>query len=475
MAKVISLSERNVIKLRLDANHKIRGGNNKKFLEEEYRYLNNRQNILEKQIRDVKLLSDNNLKLFDEIKIKELLLADENSVSYSALNFLPKPPTDKKEDKLQYINSLTNQELHKHYQDQINNLKLELKYIKKIIKVIKESSDNINIPKFKTLPTYNGLGNTTIKTQQELIIDLLKKNKSEDDKRTLEEILVKHVMDDKNFTPEQKKEILLFIKDKNGSKVLENCLMFPLTRDEKRVLRTLREEIYEQIKTGQIATTGITVCEAYISYAKFFTLYGVSNDNHKATKHIKDILFGRSSKGLYKQIIVEHQPVITTQLILQIKEKKEKINLFTKEVGTGFVITIPSFLFVGEDKKNAKDYYNQENEGYRRFMKIGKMAQSDAVSNIACKLEMLCHSTLHNRKKKEVKLNLMTMIDIAGGRYKKRYKKSPTEIKDKIKNILNSMVRANYLIESWDIGIGKYESEGTREQYILKPLNVKVS
>lgn len=490
MAKVISLSERDVIKLRLDANHKIRGGDNQKFLEEEYRYLNNRQNILKKQIRDVQLLSDNNIKkLFDEIKnsksdkIKELLLADENSVSYSALNFLPKPPTDKKtglpllkkrEDELKYINNLTNQELHKHYQDQINNLKLELKYIKKIIKVIKESSDNINIPKFKTLPTYNGLGNTTIKTQQELIIDLLKKNKSEDDKRTLEEILVKHVMDDKNFTTDQKKEILLFIKDNNGSKVLENCLMFPLTRDEKRILRTLREEIYEQIKTQKITGFGLTNYEAYISYDKFFTLYGVSNDD-KTIKHIKDILFGRSTKGLHEKIIVECKQAVTTSLILHIEEKKEKINLFTKEVGTGFVITIPSFLFVSEDKRNAKDYYNQENEGYRRFMKIGKMAQSDAVSNIACKLEMLCHSTLHNRKKKEVKLNLMTMIDIAGARYKKRYKKSPTEIKDKIKNILDSMVRANYLIESWDIGIGKYESEGTREQYILKPLNVKVS
>jgi hypothetical protein len=34
--------------------------------------------------------------------------------------------------------------------------------------------------------------------------------------------------------------------------------MFPLTRDEKRVLRELRAEIYEQIQTGKITASGVT-------------------------------------------------------------------------------------------------------------------------------------------------------------------------------------------------------------------------
>lgn len=119
MAKVITLPKRNVIKLLLDANRQVRDSDNKNFLKEEYDYLNDRQNILKKQIIIIQLLSDNNIKLFDEIKniqsdkIKELLLDGKNSVFYSALNFLPKPSYDeitnpplKEEDKPQYINNL---------------------------------------------------------------------------------------------------------------------------------------------------------------------------------------------------------------------------------------------------------------------------------------------------------------------------------------------------------------------------------
>lgn len=337
----------------------------------------------------------------------------------------------------------------------------------RLIKNISKRLAN-NTTSFKTIPTYNGLGNTMTKPQYEVIADLIRKNKSENDRRTLQEILVKHVMEDKDFTVEQKKELLQFIKDNKSNKVIENCLMLPLTRDEKRILRTLMEEIYEQVQTGQIATSGITVYEVCISYDKFFSLYGVSNDS-KTTKHIKDILFGRKSHGLRKNIIIENNNVaIATSLILQIDERKEKINLHKKDVGTGFIITMPSFLFVGEEKQNAKDYYNQENEGHRRFMQSGNIAQSDAASNIACKLEILCHSTLHNKKikNKAVELNLKTLINIAG--YEKRYKKSPTEVKIRINDILDTLTKERYLIESWYLTKGKYK----QDQYIIKPLKI---
>ena len=102
MTKIIPLPKRNVIKLLLDTNHQeiLKNKDDKNFLKEEYHYLYNRQNILKKQITIVQLLSDNNIKLFNEIKniesnkIKKLNLTSKDSVFYSALNFLPKPPID---------------------------------------------------------------------------------------------------------------------------------------------------------------------------------------------------------------------------------------------------------------------------------------------------------------------------------------------------------------------------------------------
>jgi hypothetical protein len=413
----------------------------------------------------------------DDIEFPKLTIEQAKELYYKKQQISIEHPRATEEQQLEYVINLTDQELYNHYQNTIADINFELKSLQNLQKILKVCLREINTSQFKAIPTYNGFGNTMTKSQHELIADLIRNNKSEEDKRILQEILVKHVMEDKDFTKEQKEEILQFIENSKSNKIIENCLMFPLTRDEKRVLRELRAEIYEQIQTGKITASGITdpqtgvtepeVYIAHISYDKFFTLYGVSNDD-KTTKHIKDILFGRSSKGLYKQIIVEHQPAITTQLILQIKEKKKKINLHKKEVDTGFTITMPSFLFVGQDKENAKDYYNQEDAGHRRFMQSGNMAQSDGASNIIYKLEMLCHSTLNNKKKKNkvVDWDLDTIVNIAG--YEKRYKEKPKEVKARIENILNKMIEAKYLIESWQPKKGKYE----QDQYIITPLKI---
>ena len=119
-------------------------------------------------------------------------------------------------------------------------------------------------------------------------------------------------------------------------------------------------------------------------------------------------------------------------------------------------------------KLDAKNYYNQENEGHRRFMQSGNMAQSDAASNIACKLEMLWHLTLHNKKKKDkvVEWDLKTLINIAG--YEKRYKEKPKEVKARIENILNKMIKTKYLIESYQHKKGKHE----QDQYIINLLKI---
>jgi hypothetical protein len=101
-------------------------------------------------------------------------------------------------------------------------------------------------------------------------------------------------------------------------------------------------------------------------------------------------------------------------------------------------------------------------------MQSGNMAQSDGASNIIYKLEMLCHSTLNNQNKKNkvVAWDLDTIVNIA--RYKERYKKSPTEVKNRINDILDTLVKERYLIESWQLKKGKFD----QEQYIIKPLKI---
>jgi hypothetical protein len=501
MEKIVQLPRREIVKLLLDENHQqiLKKKTTNNFLKEETKYLNDRKIIIKEQIKVVKFLSDNNIRfsyelsnietpsLFEQLNSTDFLPSIPKNRLLDNISSIPDFQNWKEEEKIQYqdeldiiyIESLSNQQLHEHYKEKINDLKLELTRILTLLKVIEENQKNYNLLQFKNIPTYNALGNIMIKPQYEVITDLIKNNQSEEDKRILQEILVKHVMEDKDFTKEQKEEILQFIENSKSNKVTENCLMFPLTRDEKRVFRILREEIYEQIQTGQITASGLTdpktgstlpeVYIARISYSKFFTLYGISIDNYKATKPIKDILHGRSSKGLHKKIVIENDKLaIATSLILQIKDKKEKINLHKNEVATGFIITMPSFLFVGEDRKNAKDYYNQENEGHRRFMQSGNMAQSDGASNIIYKLEMLCHSTLNNQNKKNkvVAWDLDTIVNIA--RYKERYKKSPTEVKNRINDILDTLVKERYLIESWQLKKGKFD----QEQYIIKPLKI---
>ena len=260
----------------------------------------------------------------NDIEFPKLTIEQAKELYYKKQQISIEHPGVTEEQQLEYVINLTDQELYNHYQNKIADLDFELKSLQNLQKILKVCLRGINTSEFKAIPTYNGFGNTMIKSQHELIADLIRKNKSEEDKRILQEILVKHVMEDKDFTKEQKEEILQFIENSKSNKIIENCLMFPLTRDEKRVLRELRAEIYEQIQTGKITASGVTdpqtgitepeVYIAHISYDKFFTLYGVSNDD-KTTKHIKDILFGRSSKGLYKQIIVEHQHKFLNNLI----------------------------------------------------------------------------------------------------------------------------------------------------------------
>lgn len=416
MAKVISLSERDVIKLRLDANHKIRGGNNKKFLEEEYRYLNDRQNILEKQIRDVKLLSDNNIKKpfygiknSESDKIKELLLADENSVSYSALNFLPKPPTDKKtglrllkerEDELKYINNLTNQELHKHYQDQINNLKLELKYIKKIIKVIKESSDNIS---YGVLPTPNILPNVSKGRRKDISLsDLYKRQNDLDDlliilKAVAPDIYERLLKANKNvadYISENSQEIITYI---DGAK---------LTILEDRAFCALRYLAVEAFEKGSVISPSVKIT---CKQSDIYKLSGLSYNNGYDTKQrraIKDVITkpdGNLRKSIYIEYKQKHKDgnaILSTNFIKYVSWNDEKEQV---------IFEIDSVFFVNVPNEPLKSHWNDDIEGRNRYMTEG--FNNGFQNENAYRLHRHLASSLRGE---ELEFNVITLLEQSG-------------------------------------------------------------
>lgn len=417
MAKVISLSERDVIKLRLDANHKIRGGDNQKFLEEEYRYLNNRQNILKKQIRDVQLLSDNNIKkLFDEIKnsksdkIKELLLADENSVSYSVLNFLPKPPTDKKtglpllkkrEDELKYINNLTNQELHKHYQDQINNLKLELEYIKKIIKVIKESSDNIS---YGVLPTPNILPNVSKGRRKDISLsDLYRQNQNDLNdlliilKAVAPDIYERLLKENKNiadYISENSQEIITYI---DGAK---------LTILEDRAFCALRYLAVETFDKGLVISPSAKItCKP----SDIYNLSGLRyNNGYDTTQRlaIKDVITkpdGNLRKSIhieYKQKHKDGNAILSTNFIKHVHWNDEKEQV---------IFEIDSVFFVNVPNESLKPHWNDDIEGRNRYMTKG--FNNGFQNENAYRLHRHLASSLRGE---ELEFNVITLLEQSG-------------------------------------------------------------
>lgn len=445
MAKVIPIPKRNVIKLLLDANHQevLKNREDKNFLKEEYRYLYNRQNILKKQIKIVQQSSDNNIKLFDEIKniesnkIKALPLADKREVFYSALNFLPKPPNDKitglpllekEEDKLHYINNLTNQELHKHYQEQIDNLKLELKYIQKILKVIKDNQDKTIDSKLLATPT--DLRIASIGTKQTLKwLDV-----DDNHKEKVKELL-------KNTTP----EILQKLEDEdNPNEIISHFIGIKLTKRELRILKTLRALVDRAFKLKEILSYShkvrINRTDFYKEYGLKPRLCGGYDDNQ--TKEIREILFSESG-NLTKRIFFKNsknQTVSVSAFVLKIEWDPKEKNYFD--------VMLDDIIFV-KDKSDKYSYYYEDLQGLNRLLEL--MPNSNAAFDI------------HGYLEYSVRLNVqefgITKIVGVNDGLSNRYQKHKKETELLIEEVLDNMVKVKTIISKWQKIIGKNETK----------------
>ena len=356
-----------------------------------------------------------------------------------------------KANEIDYITQLSDEQLTTHYQNLIENFKDELDYANKIVKALSEVIKNEYTN--KSIPTYNGLASTILKSQKELFTSSYREA-SENDKVILKTIIIDFIKKNNDLDNATKIEIIRLIDTDNCETALDNYLMLPLIKEEKRILRTLRSIIYEMIQKGEVVL-GKTICEVYITYEKFFFEYGITKD-YKTAKLIKNVLFGFSAKGLHKEILLKHEKLINTSFILQIQEVLEKINISKKEVGIGFIVTMPSFLFVNQEKSKAKKYHNQYPETWKRFMSTGNMSQSNAAINIFHYIEFLIHN------KSEMIINLSTLVEVAGDA--KRYKKSSKEIQKKIEGILDFIIKAKGLISERITKVGKLG----QIQYILK-------
>ncbi|CAF3761661.1 unnamed protein product [Rotaria magnacalcarata] len=172
--------------------------------------------------------------------------------------------------------------------------------------------------------------------------------------------------------------------------------------------------------------------------------------DYNQTKPIKDIILNRNKKtdnALHKQILFKEGELYVTRFLLQVNpdEKTTKGKTQLKSIK----LSMPEFLFI--PNKNARNYYPLDTTGFKRFMEIKGMSKSVAAFNLAEFLEYYLSNPDQERE-----VNFDTLLKEAGNDFQERYKTSPTEIQQKIENILNNLVKAEYLIKSWRIEKGKW-------------------
>lgn len=463
MAKVITLPKRNVIKLLLDANRQVRDSDNKNFLKEEYDYLKDRQNILKKQIIIIQLLSDNNIKLFDEIKniqsdkIKELLLDGKNSVFYSALNFLPKPSYDeitnpllKEEDKSQYINNLTNQKLHDHYQDQINNLNLELKYIKNIIKILKESSDNINSKLLATPNIFPRVVEGNTKNMNLLYLYKTKQEAIDDLRIMLQDIAPLYSTKLEGYT---NKELKDFIKN-NSQEILTYIEGAKLSILEDRAFCALRYLAVKAFEKGSVISPSVKItCKLSDIYKLSGLLYNNGYDT-KQRRNIKNVITtkdGNLRKPIHIEISQKHEDgnaILSTNFVKYVNWNDEKDQIIY-EIDSMFFVNVPDQLHLG--------YWNDDIEGRNRYMTKGfdKGFQNENAYRL--------HRYLASSLRKKLSFNVTKLLE-QSGLITYLNKGNRTLVLSKLQEYLEIMYEQKTLLKNKPIRIssksdkyGKYE------------------
>lgn len=354
------------------------------------------------------------------------------------------------ETKKEYVKNLSRQEVHVHYQRNIDKLYEDLEQISNLIFQIQENLKHNETLKHKGQPTYKTTFYAAKEKQKGKISEL---NRKQEEIKLLEDL----IYSDPTLSKEEKKDALENVKLENVEYEIDRWLGKKLNRHERRILRVLRCIIYQLIEQDEITGYGKSCYEAEIPLARIYNEYGLTprstgSYQHNQTKLIQDILFGSSSSGLHKDILFNHHGIQKTRYILQLEEIKQKVKIKTKEVEQriGIRILVPSFLFVSNLK--LKNFYYQDTEGLRRFMSIKGMGNSNAAFNIFeyCELHFLFG-------KKVIEFNLDKLIKEA--ELEPRYKKNRQETIDTLETIFNNMVKANCLIKSWKIEKGKYSQE----------------
>lgn len=327
----------------------------------------------------------------------------------------------------------------------------------------------LNLEEQKSLgqPTFDSLLYSTRQKQKGNITEFAS-NKLEDRNKALD-LLASLIDNDEALTREEKDQILNDIdkaEANNLSYEIDRWLGKKLTKPERRLLRVLRRIAYKLISQGKITGGGLSLYEVEIPLSEIYEEWGLKKRsgggfNEDTPKLIKSILFNKYS-GLHAKILFKHKLIMCTSYILQVQEiyrtVERKVNGVIKKEKqfTDIRIAFPSFLFVSNN--DTGKYYYQSLEGFKRFMAIDGVTQSEPAFNIAEYLEWF----LHSPSEKKI-LNLQTMVEEAG--LSKLYLERPSRVIDRIENILNKMVEAQYLISKWhfDPKAGKHE----QGQYVL--------
>jgi len=316
--------------------------------------------------------------------------------------------------------------------------------------------------KYKGQATYHNLFNGIRKEQSGTVLELINKEKEEERK-----LLLNLIINDNDLTEVQKQEA--FNNITNGEDFyyeIDRWLGKKLTKQERRILRVLRRIIYQMIEQEEITGIGKSIYEAEIPLSRIYEEYGLEDREcggyqHNQTKIIQDVLFGFSTRGLHEDILFKHTTIMKTRFILQIEKIQQRI--IGIERTTAIRIAMPHFLFVSD--KKASSYYYQDTEGFKKFMAIKGMAQSEAAFNIVEYLEWLLSSKL-----KERSLNLSTLIEEGGVELGKRWKTHKAEVLETIKTILNNMKNVGYLVKGWRLEKGKFG----QDQYTFENLRYEL-
>lgn len=331
--------------------------------------------------------------------------------------------------------------------------------------------------------TYRSLLNSTKGRQKGTLSEII--NVEEEEKRKNLTLIANLVNQDETLSQDEKMKIFTDINKSHDEKKaiyeINRWLGQKLSKRERRLIRVIRRVAYKQIKKEDgISTKGAFLYQLDMSMNELYEEWGCEprskkqggGYHDKQKKVIKDLLFGATGQGLYKDMLFKHKKIIRTRYILQVEEIKREDQL------VGVKIALPAFLFVfDEDINDENEKYSfiyQDIDGFRRFMKPKGMEQNEAAFELAEYLEEILSCKLEKRL-----LDLSTMVREAG--LEEVYKTRQSRAIERINKILDKMKESKFIISDWKFsekggkyGQGQYELYNIRVNlFLLSPTSKK--